>query len=233
MSFAQLAANDNTSRLELLVNNFNNRLQLYESGKNSLEDPVARQKMKKYIKELDLLATHIKKLINDGDPDTPRFQQSFNESFQRYIDDKATVQSRITELDEAAAKKAREEFLAAPQSNALDQALIDPETEAIEFVNQQSTEILNDMKELKKATYEVHDKIVEQHEIILHVDETVAQAKEEMIQGNAELEIAEKAQKESSVFTSCKRLKKFLIITIIVVVLCVIAIGITYLATRK
>lgn len=67
----------------------------------------------------------------------------------------------------------------------------------VTFVKNNAAEIVNGMTELNDLTNQLAEKIDDQHEIVVHVDETIEEAKEEMIEGNAVLEEAEEIQQST------------------------------------
>ena len=102
------------------------------------------------------------------------------------------MKERIEKIDESIAQS---ETATTEQGQQV--AQYDAEAAEIDLISRQAEDIAADMAALKETTYQVHDQIQNDHEKLQHIDETVTEAKENMVEGNKELEIAEKHQKKT------------------------------------
>ena len=93
---------DNTE-VNLLIENFKSKLQLFESKKGFLDDNMIREQVKQTIKDLDVLATQIKSLLSDS---SSPLKESFLDFYQQYLNEKIVVQAQIQQKDETSRQQA-------------------------------------------------------------------------------------------------------------------------------
>ena len=77
------------------------------------------------------------------------------------------------------------------------QAQMEAEQQAadLEMLERETTSIVSDMQEVNKMSHQLDNMISDQHETLVKIDKDIAEAKDEMIAGNADLEEAEEFQK--------------------------------------
>ncbi|KAH0793962.1 hypothetical protein GPJ56_002174 [Histomonas meleagridis] len=103
--------------------------------------------------------------------------------------------------DRERAQKAAEEakVLQQTEGNA-DQIQVQQEQEDLDFIQEQTEQIVTDMQDLKEITQQVHDKIQSDHQVVVRIDEKIEEAKVDMVEGNKELEKAEQDQKKCNIY---------------------------------
>ena len=191
MSFQQLGGN-NQSKLGKQVNTYQNRLKLVNDNKDKIDqDPNIRKNVKKYIGDLEKLDGQITKLL-ETEPDAADYRAQYNQLSAEFNNVCIPLKERIEQIDKS---------FASPEGGSTEQGQEmtqeDRDAAEIDLISRQAEDIAADMAALKDTTYQVHEQIEKDHVKLQHIDETVTEAKTEMVEGNKELEIAEKHQKKT------------------------------------
>ncbi|OHS99157.1 hypothetical protein TRFO_34475 [Tritrichomonas foetus] len=112
-------------------------------------------------------------------------------SWDSVIKKKETEFKKVREAEEA--KKPAQPGMTEEQMQVMQQA------DELEYVGRQVEEIVTMQKDLNELTHKVDDKITEDHEKVVKIDNHIEDAKNEMIEGNKDLEHAEKDQKKCNI----------------------------------
>ena len=196
MSFRRAATADpEKPPLMTELENFITRWRILESGLSNLSDGAVRKQMTRAIREMDVLSSKIEREVqsHEMNPETESVLADF-----RQIN--ALFQAKKSDIRDAIEKSETHEMMrkaAESRQDPLQQnLLIDEEQEQLDMVQGASREIVSQMKVLNAATHKLNNMIQDQHQIVVNVDKTITEAKDEMIAGNAELSEAEQYQKE-------------------------------------
>ncbi|EAY06963.1 hypothetical protein TVAG_100030 [Trichomonas vaginalis G3] len=210
--------------VQQLVNNFEKRLNSVKKELPNISNPSKRATIKKHLKDLNSLQVQIAPLMANAAPDV---QDKYERLSGEYDDIKHDTERQIETLDQQAQQQAASHG-APPSGNVLQQSLIDDEAREVEYINRQSADIVEDMKALDEAASMLKEKIDEQHEVVVRVDNTIEDAHEEMVEGNKSLNVAQEHQKASS-----RCLYTILIIVIIFIVAVGLIVGLTIYFKNK
>ena len=152
------------------------------------------------MSELDSLKNQILPLLNNCDP---KIHEKYIQNSEKYEQMRPDLEKQIEQLnaiDEQQLEEQRQRSIQqenVKHGNQLNQNLLDDESYRIQYINEQSKEINNQVQNLSEITNVVKDHIDAQHNIVVRVDKTVEEAHKEMVAGNEELEKAQKHQKAS------------------------------------
>ncbi|KAH0786577.1 hypothetical protein GPJ56_009479 [Histomonas meleagridis] len=72
-----------------------------------------------------------------------------------------------------------------------------------EFLQNQLNDIAETAAIINEGTHQVDNQITADHEKVVHIDQTIEEAKQEMIEGNKDLEVAEADQKAAGCGCAC------------------------------
>ena len=73
------------------------------------------------------------------------------------------------------------------------------QSDGLDYMNHQMIDIKKKQEEINEITHILNDKILEDHPIIVKIDDNVENAKDNMAKGNKELDEAEKDQKKCNI----------------------------------
>jgi cobalamin biosynthesis Mg chelatase CobN len=125
----------------------------------------------------------------------------------------------------AEAQAKRQQQLALQKSTVQIEA--EQQRDLVDHLQRDANEVVQQMHEVNDLQHQLDGMIVQQHEQVVHVDQTIEDAKDDMVDGNAQLELAEKDQKSSSKCICCILGIVGLVVLVIVIVLVV------YFVTKK
>lgn len=180
----------------------------YVKACNEINNSILNIKDEKTLKQLrtnfDILVTNSKK-IQDGldactDPNVDELQEQYNQACQTFDSERglweSTLKKKEKELEEALKQKKHEEEMS---NLSEEQRLTMQQNDELEYLGRQTEEIQQMAKDLNEITHKVDDKITEDHEKVVKIDEHIETAKTEMQEGNKDLEHAEKDQKKCNI----------------------------------
>jgi uncharacterized membrane protein YdfJ with MMPL/SSD domain len=178
------------SEFETLLSRWNT----VESGLADLSESSTRRRVVRALREMEVIAKRLeRRLPESSDPEAeivrPQFEQ-VNAVFQQRKDQIKTM------VDDAEAQFQYRQGGAA--GDQMEQRLLeDDDADEIEFLQSQTRDVLQGMRQLTEITQQVGTLIQEQHKTVVHVDETIQDAVGEMKAGNEDLVVAEGYQKSS------------------------------------
>ena len=168
---------------------------------NSYNQKAKRNKIQSAIRLMDnIIACNPQEDQKYKGDDRAALLTKFEQDKKEFLARKAPIEQKlkveeekfVAEEREAAQKAAAELNVQFEQPRQLtEEEMLNNQ---LEFTERQVAEIVEDQKALKETTEALKQKIDEQHEVVIKVDNTVEEAKNEMVSGNEDLEIAKKNQ---------------------------------------
>lgn len=196
MSFKRVVASDQEKpRLVSELDSFISRWRTLRDSMSNIADKNVRKQAKRTLREVEVLARKIEKEIEDGSipPEVTDRLSEFQKMKEEFERSKTVIQESIDTHDMNDMMK-----VAADEPNhPLVMSLIDEEQAELDMVQGASREIVSQMKVLNEATHRLNNTIQDQHKVLVNIDKTIVDARDEMIAGNEELATAEEYQKES------------------------------------
>ena len=146
-------------------------------------------------------APKIEKLLDEGtDPNLDELQEQYNNASMDF-DTKKNSWDSILKKEEAKYEEIhkREAEQKAMENLSEEQLQVMQQSDELEYIGRQAEEINKMAKDLNEITHKVDDKITEDHEKVVKIDEHIETAKNEMVEGNKDLDHAEKDQKKCNI----------------------------------
>lgn len=213
-----LKAKGNQQNVNDLVNTYESRFRAIKEDLNNINDQRKRNAIKANMKNLDQLSARIAPQIPNA---VPEIQEKYDYLSSEYADMKGDIEQRLAQAE---SQSAEEEKHANNQSQddyeaRQRQEQIDRETAEVEQLNRETEQIVQDMKAIDDAANILNEKIQEQHEQIIRIDDTIEDAHEEMVEGNKDLNVAQEHQKKSTkcLLYICGGVLIFIIIVAIII----------------
>ena len=182
----------------------------YEKAHDEIKNTMKSGNIKdeKTLKQLrthfDFLTTNtgkIEDILNKGeDPNCDELQDQYNEAAMDFDANKSSWESIIKKEEakyKAIHEKEEQEKQMANLSEEQRQEM--QQADELEYVGRQAEEINKMAKDLNEITHKVDDKITEDHEKVVRIDDHIENAKNEMVEGNKDLDHAEKDQKKCNI----------------------------------
>jgi methyl-accepting chemotaxis protein len=188
MSFARPQAKtsglaDEVNRLKADVGQF---------ASSDATDPQVQRNASRTVNELRRRISNIEARL-PSDPNGSQLQPQLSQVKSQLEQAAGDIQTKIEEV-----QKPKSAAAGLPPDATQEQLqLAQDQASHLEFLQNQTQSIVEDSKVLNQLTHEVADVIQDSHEKIVKIDQTVAEAKEEMVEGNAELVEAEDHQKKT------------------------------------
>ena len=196
MSFKRVVASDQEKpRLVSELDSFISRWRTLRDSMSNIADKNVRKQAKRTLREVEVLARKIEKEIEESSipPEVTGRLSEFQKMKEEFERSKTVIQESIDTHDMNDMMK-----VAADEPNhPLVMSLIDEEQAELDMVQGASREIVSQMKVLNEATHRLNNTIQDQHKVLVNIDKTIVDARDEMIAGNEELATAEEYQKES------------------------------------
>jgi chemotaxis protein histidine kinase CheA len=191
MSFGKAAAaSAGSSQLPGNIKKFEQDLGKFEA---LLQDATKLREADRQVKPLDGLSANISANLRTAtDANISDLRREFSALNERYQSAKAAYAQR----KEAA--EASPEAPTGPGGKSLQQAELDQieeDTSRLQFLERETGEILESQRVIQQITEQVGQVIDESHVKVVHIEQVVTEAKEEMVTGNEELAKAEEHQK--------------------------------------
>jgi hypothetical protein len=134
-----------------------------------------------------------RRLSNSDEPEAETVRPQFDQVNAVFQQRKDQIKAMVDEAD--AQYQYRQ---AGSVRDQMEQQLLeDDDADEIEFLQNQTRDVLQGMRQLTEITQQVGTLIQDQHETVVHVDETIKDAVVEMKAGNEDLAVAEGYQKSS------------------------------------
>lgn len=140
------------------------------------------------------------KLESGEDPNTDALQEQYNPVAMGFESQKASWEA-ILKKKEAEYKKIHDEEAhnAAMANLSEEQLQVQQQADDLDYLGRQVDEIKTMQQDLNEITHKVDDKITEDHEKVVNIDNHIEKAKTEMEEGNKDLDHAEKDQKKCNI----------------------------------
>lgn len=160
---------------------------------------LLRSTIQSDIKEIVALSQSIKSQLLTLSETNNDEAQSYEPEFLNIQNEMQNLLPKIVQKLKASASDSQEQITVPSTSVALlDQAQVDEETEQLEILEAQVGEILSTMRELNNLFHATLDKLNEQRNIILSIDDSISNAKDDMNNGNEQLDKGKNHQKGST-----------------------------------
>ena len=198
MSFKKAAAADPAKpSWKTEFENFISRWKVLEAGLSRLSDSSVRKQLIRTVREMEVLSKKINKGLGDQhvDADFASVVDDFRRVNSLFEEKKDQILEAIDQSERSDMMRKAVQFTQDPLQQSL---LIDDEQAQLDMVQSASKEIVEQMKVLNASTHKLNEMIQDQHQMVLHVDKTIDEAKDDMIEGNKELSRAEAYQKEGN-----------------------------------
>lgn len=217
MSFQQAANNPPTISLTTNVQNFESRWATVLNNISLCDDSTILRRTRTLVKEMNILQTVIlKRLETCSDEDKESLFTRFklvNDQFDsrkseilQILDKKEeemkynTISSapppQFSSMKSKTYSKNRYTQQVAGQDPLLNQSLLEGDYD-LEYIHDEANDIAYQMQEINKVTHDLNNNIQDQHGILVNIDGTIDDAKNEMIEGNSDLMVAEIHQKST------------------------------------
>jgi hypothetical protein len=195
MSFQKpAAAASGSAQLASNIATFKQNLEKLES---SSQDASKWREADRAVKLLDSLSATISaNLKTANDANVSDLRRQFAALNERCQSAKAAYAQK-KEQAEAAPDGAAGAGGPAAQQAELQQ--IQDDTSRLQFLERETGQILESQKVINQLTQQVGEVIDRDHEKVVHIDETIEDAKDDMVTGNEELAAAEEHQKACDV----------------------------------
>ena len=190
-------ADPNTSNLQEQITHYEETWSDVKLYQNDLSNKQNRTNLKNSIRQMSELSHQIQDNL-DKTPDSDEkclIQQRFDTVNQEFSENESTLRTQIRVAEESFESK-NQEFQGDEGYNQYDMQQQDDELDEIEYISQVATELVAQMKELKRINDETHQKIQEQHHILPRVDQMNKVAANDMKVGNEKIKKAEEDQKK-------------------------------------
>jgi hypothetical protein len=187
------------SDLERMTNLLNHIMALSTKIGGFSDGPHLREEIQVDIRNLTLLCqstkTALLELKENGSPSADDHIARFNELRGRIQQDLPGVVQKLRGSSERAASGQSASF---HEETALDQSLLDGESDLIDILEQQVNEILITMREVNQLFGETLEQLQAQRHILTAIETHTSEAVSEMGRGNEALEEAKEKQKLST-----------------------------------
>lgn len=176
----------------------------FEEIKKSISNIPDEKTLKQIRTNFTILtnnAPKIEKLLDEGtDPNLDELQEQYNNASMDF-DTKKNSWDSILKKEEAKYEEIhkREAEQKAMENLSEEQLQVMQQSDELEYIGRQAEEINKMAKDLNEITHKVDDKITEDHEKVVKIDEHIETAKNEMVEGNKDLDHAEKDQKKCNI----------------------------------
>ena len=177
---------------------FEVRLNRLKESQSLLSQQSKRNQANFDIKQLTQISTNISGALSTYQGgDRIDLENKFNDLLTEFKFTANQISQTIQQLaaqEQAARQEEAEKAAEQGQQAGLSQQAMDDQTAQVQYVERESVEILQQVQQLNEVQNLINDKIVESHEVVVRVDNTVEATKEEMVKGNEELDKAKKDQ---------------------------------------
>lgn len=188
--------------------NLSSLVDQYVKAYNEIQATITKIPDEKTLKQIrtnyNILNTNGKKIddkLESGeDPDTEALKEQYNPVAMGFESQKASWEA-ILKKKEAEYKKIHDEEAhnAAMANLSEEQLQIQQQADDLDYIGRQVDEIKTMQQDLNEITHKVDDKITEDHEKVVNIDNHIEKAKTEMEEGNKDLDHAEKDQKKCNI----------------------------------
>jgi t-SNARE complex subunit (syntaxin) len=200
MSFASGASGAPAS-IQDDVTNFERRFAIIRDNRTKLQNPQARTATKRALGECENLANSLKvKVQTSADP---AVRERFTKCYQEFQQVNRPLTAQIASLEEKERAAAQEQ--ARPSNPTLTTSLLSDQEQGerfqadhVQYLEGQAVEIAGQMREVNALAHDLDTKIVEQHQLVVRIDDTIGDGLEQMHVGNENLSQAEEHQKSST-----------------------------------
>jgi chromosome segregation ATPase len=194
MSFGKPAAASGSSQLSANITTFEQNLSRFEANS---QDATKWRDADRAVKTLDSLSATISANLRTAkDANASDLQQKFGALDQRYQSAKAAFAQKKEQANAPPPPPTGPDGKPLQQSEL---AQIEADASQLEFLQRETSDILESQRVIHDITAQVGDVIDRDHQKVVHIDETVEEAKQEMVQGNEELAQAEEHQKSCNI----------------------------------
>ena len=174
------------------------------------DDAIFRQDIQNEILSIkntvDMLSATMKQIDKEKNIDAERCHASFDNLTQKTETELNQILQKFkdTHTGDKSQQSPSRGQLTTP---LFDQVMLNDEQEQIEIIEQEVNEIVSSIRNVQQLFNQVYSELQKQRNLVVLVDSEVSDAKDNLISGNRQLEIAEENQKKVT-----KRLIKFLLI---------------------
>ena len=180
------------------VQSFEGKLNKLRDAQSRLSMENTRKQAKFDMKQISTIASQItNRLSSYTGADKPEIEKHFNSLLSDFNTIQKSINEQIQKYEAQAAQEQEKKAAQQASQNAelqMQQQQIDQEAANAEFAARETKDIVEQMKNLKEITEVVNEKVQEQHEVVVRVDDKIATAADEMEVGNQELDEAKKNQ---------------------------------------
>jgi hypothetical protein len=140
---------------------------------------------------MDVIAKRLEKRLSEVDPDAESVRAQFDQVNSVFQQRKDQIKAMVDEADVQYQYRP-----AGAAADPMQQLLLeDDDANEIEYLQSQTRDVLQGMRQLTEITQQVGTLIQDQHETVVHIDSTIQDAVGEMKAGNVDLNAAEEHQK--------------------------------------
>ena len=185
----------------------------YERSFNDVQAHISKIDDEKTLKQLKTslmyLSTNEKKISSQLDSSTDPNIESFRGRFMMCVDGfhtyhaawDAAIKKKEAEFKQVREEQAQKQGTASSQPQmSQEQMQIYQDAQDLEYTGRQIEEIVAMQKDINELTHQIDDKITEDHEKVIRIEDKIEDTKFHMQEGNKELDKAEKDAKKCNIF---------------------------------
>ena len=185
----------------------------YERSFNDVQAHISKIDDEKTLKQLKTslmyLSTNEKKISSQLESSTDPNIESFRGRFMMCVDGfhtyhaswDAAIKKKEAEFKQVREEQAQKQGTASSQPQmSQEQMQIYQDAQDLEYTGRQIEEIVAMQKDINELTHQIDDKITEDHEKVIRIEDKIEDTKFYMQEGNKELDKAEKNAKKCNIF---------------------------------